>query len=245
MKKLKGRTFIFLAVAVLTVGLFCNVFLSGSAPLEEVEAAAPLYTVEEVKTALLAYEQSGNAGALLKDIMLPATAGITTPKLDESRILNTTPLSSFGNAEAYYKELMAHGVRQNELADMNYSDYRQLRAAWRLDPSTAKALKLRYPALSETDLSAWTYGTYDYFLKEQEVANLKAQFTEEELARLAAMGIRIEDTRHLMMVYGSASAILEQPADQLISAIDARYRQDLNLLLGADWRISANQRDFL
>ncbi len=239
MKNLKGRTFILLAVAVLTVGLLCNAFLSGSAPVEEASAVAPLYTVEEVKTALLAYEQTGNAGALLKDIMLPATAGTTTPKLDESRILNTTPLASFGNAEGYYKELRAHGVLQSELEEMNFSDYQQLRAGWKLDKATAKTLKLRYPELSEVDLSQWTYGTYDYYLREQEVAHLKAQFTEAELARLEAMGIRMEDTRHLLMVYGSPAALLEQPAETLVAAIEARYRQELNLLLGADWRISA------
>ncbi len=239
MKKIKSKIFILLAVSVLTVGLLCNAFLSGSAPVEEAKAAAPLYTVEEVKTALLAYEQTGNAGALLKDIMLPATSGTKTPKLDERRILNTTPLSAFGNAETYYKELRSHGIRQSDLDGMNYSDYQQLRNGWKLDPSTAKTLKLRFPELAEADLTQWTYGTYDFYLQEQNVANLKELFTEDQLAQLEKMGIQISDTQYLLRIYDTPANLLAQPEAKLKATIEDRYQQDLNLLLGADWRISA------
>ena len=238
MKTLKSKLFILTAVTLLTALLLCNAFMTGSAPMEEAKAAAPLYTAEEVKTALLAYEQTGHVGALLKDITLPASKGVQTPKLDASRILDPTPLSQFGNKEMYYKELRAHGITPQDAENMTYSDYQKLRSGWKVDPLAAKALKDRYPQLAEADVSQWTYGTYDYYLQEQQAEDNKRLFAPQELEAMERLGLTTEDACYLLKSHGS-TAFLILPQEQLTAQLEARYQKELNLLLGADWRVSA------
>ena len=202
-------------------------------------ASAAGYTREEIKTALLQYERSGEKNAVVMDILLPSSMGIKIPNLNPAKVLNETPLKEYGNRADFYAALRAHGYDDPDMENMPYWQHEQLESNWLLDPSIAASLAVSNPELADRDLSNWTYGDYTRFNEQKEADHLAALFTPEQLTELEQRGIRIEDTRPLLKTFYQTDTILEQSDETLRSILEDWYETKLTLSLGADWRLSA------
>ncbi|MBQ8894708.1 MAG: hypothetical protein IJ043_09930 [Clostridia bacterium] len=202
-------------------------------------AASVGYTREVVKTALMEYERTGRMGTVAHDVLLPTSMGIKIPNLDPSKVLNETPLSSYGNREAFYEALRSHGYDDPDMENMPYWQYEQLESNWLLDSETAAYLLASNPELADRDISHWTYGDYNRFNDQKETEILAAWFTAEQLEELEARGIRIEDTRTLLKEFHQPETILAQSDATLKALLEDYYEIKLAFSLGADWRESA------
>lgn len=204
------------------------------------QAAANVgYTREEIKTALLEYERTGQAGAVAEAVLMPASMGIEIPNLNPAKVLNDTPLKEYGGREEFYAELRAHGYDDPDMENMPYWQYEQLESNWLLSQEMIDLLAATNPELADRDLSKWTYADYRLFNEQRNQEALASWFTAEQQAELAERGIRIEDTRPLLKVFYQAEAVLAQPDYALKSILEDWYETKLTLSLGADWRESA------
>lgn len=202
-------------------------------------AATVGYTREEIKTALLEYEQTGRADDMIQDILLPASMGIEIPNLNPAKVLNETPLKEYGGREEFYANLRAHGYDDPDMENMPYWQYEQLEANWLLEPEMVELLAGTNPELADRDLSQWTYADYNRFNEQRNEENLMNWFTEEQQAELKARGIRAEDLRPLLKMFHQPETILQQPDYALKAILEDWYETKLTLSLGADWRESA------
>lgn len=230
----------------LIVSLILTLCIFGFTPVTDYKevalqeaAAAAGYTREEVKTALLQYEQTGTVNKVTNTVLLPASMGITTPNLNPAKVLNETPLKEYGGKEEFYAELRAHGYDDPDMENMPYWQYEQLSGNWLLDTETVEMLYACYPALGERDLTAWTNKDYRLFSEQNNKELLAGWFTAEQLAELKARGIQLEDTRPLLKTYYQPETVLAQSNETLKAILEDWYQTKLTLSLGADWRQSA------
>ena len=219
-------------------------FIPAGNPKEEAlqkAASAVGYSREEIKSALLLYEKTGEPNAVTKAVLMPASMGIEIPSLNPSKVLNDTPLRDYGGREEFYAALRSHGYDDADMANMPYWQYEQLESQWLLDEELQAILRSSNPELADLDLSHWTYGDYNRFNEQKSTENLAAWFSAEQLAELEARDIRIEDTRPLLKEFYQPETILAQSDETLRSSIENWYETKLILSLGADWRESAKQ----
>ncbi len=225
----------------LTVVGFVPAITKDNTALEKAAETDLGYTREEVKSALLNYERTGEAGAVVQSVLLPSSLGISTPNLNTDKVLNETPLKEYGNREEYYENLLAHGYDDSDMENLPYWQYEQLSANWLLDQSTRDLLASTYPELTDRDLSQWTIGMYRQFIEQSEEELLMACFTTEQQAALEERGISSADFGQLLLVYGQPETILAQSDETLKTVLEDWYQTKLTLTLGADWRVSARK----
>jgi hypothetical protein len=240
-----SKTFKIVLACALILSLAVAVgFIPAGNPKEEAlqKAASSVgYPREEIKSALLRYERSGEKNGVAEAVLLPASMGIKTPSINPAKVLNDTPLHYYGNREVFYAALRSHGYDDGDMANMPYWQYEQLESRWLLDEALRNSLAASNPELADRDLSHWTYGDYHRFNEQKSTENLAAWFSAEQLAELESRDIRIEDTRPLLKEFYQPETILAQSDETLRTAIEEWYETKLILSLGADWRESAKQ----
>lgn len=156
--------------------------------------------------------------ALLNDVLLPASMGITTPRIDPSKVLQTRDVYTLD--PAFAEELTAHGIRRSS---MTLSEYYALERTWKMPEDFIASAKYVYPELVEVDVSEWTYGMYQDYAAEQDRARFLARITPDQMEQITSRGIQISDLSILMKEYHSIEAILKQSNKSLKSSLEKAY----------------------
>lgn len=218
-----------------------EITVEGTAALNAMIAQEEVFTVTEVKSALLSAQNGAVALAsaqkstnILEKVLQPVSMGIEIPKVDASKVLDIydDDLKDMENCDVFYEELAKHGVSDEEMATMTYSEYEALETTWLVDADFIAMAKHLYPELKEVDMTDWTIGEYNAYVKNDNVERLANRFTEEQLIELEDRGILIEDTFYLFKEYHNADIILQQTDAILKSVITEYYAFNLEHTLG-------------
>ena len=156
--------------------------------------------------------------AILNDVLLPASMGITIPNINISKIVQTADVYTLD--EVFSESLEEHGVFRSH---MTFSEYEEIESTWLLPEDFIEATKFSYPELQDVDMSTWTYGMYSEYIKQKDEERFLARFTSEELRALKKRGIRIDDLSILLSSYHTIDNVLAQSDEDLKATIESAY----------------------
>lgn len=212
-------------IAFILILAMCIMVTPNSFALNAAEPNVSAVSVEgkyhpaEIMAALESKDESDpDRQALLNDILLPTSMGITIPKIDPSKVLQTRDV--FDLDPAFAEELAAHGIRRTS---MTLSEYYALERTWKLPDDFIASAKYVYPELAEVDMREWTYGMYEDYAAQQDRERFLASITPEQMELITARGIQISDLSILMKTYHSIDAILKQSNKSLKAILERAY----------------------
>lgn len=202
---------------------FVFAFNSTNTYSEDVEIEG-MYHASEIMSALerksrSSYALNSSDKAILNDVLLPTSMGITIPNIDPSKVIQTVDVYSLD--PAFAEALADHGVYRSR---MTFSEYEKIESTWLLPDEFISIARISYPELQDVDMSSWTYGTYKEYTQNKDEERFLARFSSEQLQELNARGILIDDLSILISSYHTIDNILSQSNQDLKATIEAAYR---------------------
>jgi murein DD-endopeptidase MepM/ murein hydrolase activator NlpD len=158
----------------------------------------------------------------LSSVSLKPSMSISIPKIDATKIHAAIPLGNDEGSLKIKEELRDHGYSDKEIAEMDLGDYQELCASWIMSPTRIEVAKEIYPELANKDLTKWTNGEYDNFIKEKNLETFIP--TQSQSEALEARDITLDDAIWLTKIYGSFDDILEQSDNVLKAHLEERYQ---------------------
>lgn len=164
--------------------------------------------------------------AILNDVLMPVSMGVTVPHIDASKVIQTVDVYTLDSSFA--EALAAHGIYKTS---MTYSEYEALENTWQLPAEVIASAKASYPELERVDMTLWTYGDYKEFCIHTDEANFLANITSEQLQELDSRNILVSDLSYLLKEYHTIDLILEQSDQDLMNIIEKAYTYTYEKLL--------------
>lgn len=216
--------------------------VDGASALDTMIARGEVFTAAAVKAELLSAQNRTNAmtatrqtSSLLSEVLQPVSMGIEIPKVDPSKVLDIydRKISDMASREVYYENLAEHGFTDAEMATMTRSEYDALESTWLMDADFIAVAQKLYPELKNIDMTDWTIGKYDAYVKTKNAEQLKARFTAEQLAELEERNILVEDTFYLFKEFHNVDVILQQTDETIKEVLEGYYAFNLEHTLGS------------
>ncbi len=182
------------------------------------------YLPSEVASALKKPTNEHNM-KVLKAIELPRSMNITTPKIDENRIIQTQPLSQM--PKVLIEDLKRQGY---ENADKyTYGEYEVISELQTLEEAGLTSIERSYPELSKVDISDWTVKDYHKWQSDYMKEQQSAMYSDEEKRIMQKKGILIDDMFYLHKEFNGT--VLEQPDEVLKKTLEDYYNMVLQRYL--------------
>jgi len=206
------------------LALACCLLLT-AAPALAVDEYGKVYP-QEIAQALTDPEHaSAESKALLQSITLPASLGITIPRIDTSRIHDTLPLNGPN------PDLRKLGYTEAQMLNMDYGDFNNIMDQ---QPLTEQQIALYASEdLPAEKLAKMTYG--EYLEAYQKISEQNYLPTAEQQAQFAARGITLDDARTLLKDFHQYENVLAQDDATLKEYIEAYYQ------FAIDWILSRTE----
>ncbi len=244
------RNKMFVAVFIIFAMIVCCIparaeetKLISSGDLNQLVQNGEVFAATAVKNDLMAYARSNEASGMLQDVLKAGSMGITIPKIDAAKIVRTSSpkISELAGCEEFYAELEKHGIPREKTADITLDEYNAIESTWLLDDSFIDTILCTHADLTAEELSEWTIGEYQAYMKADNLERLKERFTAEQLAELNERGIQIEDTMYLLKEFHQPEFILEQADATIKETLEGYYTFNLEQTLGegtvAQWEV--------
>lgn len=219
---MKQTRFLFLLLSLCMCVLGCSNAPTQQAPADPPQQQAGHNEVmpADIVAALSAKEAREENPAhndILAAVELPRSLGIAILNIDTTRVHDTHPL-----LHAQAERLTGHGFSNEEIAGMDFGDYKKIEDTWLLSTGAIENIKTIYPGLADTDLSAWSYGDFRAYSMEADARTYAP--TAEQAAAFAARNITLDDARKLLQEFHSYETILQQN-DETLKEHVTRYYQ--------------------
>lgn len=156
--------------------------------------------------------------AILNDVLMPVSMGVTVPHIDASKVIQTVDIYTLD--PSFAEALAAHGIYKTS---MTYSEYEALENTWQLPTEVIASAKSAYPELENVDMTLWTYGDYKEFCIRTDEANFLSSITPEQLQELSSRNILVSDLCFLLKEYHTIDNVLNQSDQDLKNTIEAAY----------------------
>ncbi len=213
-------------------------------PVEEVQAIlreklinGELYVASDVSDALLAGSPDEIHEAVLAEVLLPTSLGITLPKLNTKKVWGHREvlLSNYqeGNGP-YLQNLVDQGYAEIDPTKMTYQEYQLLEQTWELSDEELLEMVNSHPELKGEDFTQWTKGQKKAYEEQLEQEILVESLTEEQKTALQNRNILLEDLPNLLDEYQTVDAVLQQSDEELKELLEDYYYMDLEFYLGDD-----------
>lgn len=202
------------------LALACCLLLT-AAPALAVDEYGKVYP-QEIAPALTDPEHaSAESKALLQSITLPASLGITIPRIDTSRIHDTLPLNGPN------PDLRKLGYTEAQMLNMDYGDFNNIMDQ---QPLTEQQIALYASEdLPAEKLAKMTYG--EYLEAYQKISEQNYLPTAEQQAQFAARNITLDDARTLLKDFHQYENVLAQDDATLKEYIEAYYQFTIDWVL--------------
>lgn len=164
--------------------------------------------------------------AILNDVLMPVSMGVTVPHIDASKVIQTVDVYTLD--PSFAEALAAHSIYKTS---MTYSEYEALENTWLLPAEVIASAKAVYPELERVDMTLWTYGDYKEFCIHTDEANFLTNITSEQLQELDSRNILVSDLSYLLKEYHTIDLILEQSDQDLMNIIEKAYTYTYEKLL--------------
>jgi hypothetical protein len=162
-------------------------------------------------------EENPEYNRILATVELPRSLGISLPNIDITKVHDTHLLS-----QRERELLMSHGFSFEEIASMDFGDFKNIEKTWLLTPEMIKSIKVIYPALAHIDLSKWNYGDFLAYSMEADAKTYAP--TTEQAEAIKARNITLNDARKLLKDFHSYDSLLKQSDDTLKELLERYYQ---------------------
>lgn len=170
----------------------------------------------DIVAALKAKDSGEENSTILALVELPRSLSISIPNIDTTKVHQTHPLQ-----QMQIDSLKSHGFSDEEIANMDFGDYKNIEKTWLLSPGIIPDIKNIYPELANDDISKWTVG--DFLAYSMKVDTKAYAPTEEQAIALKARNITLQDARVLLKQFHSYDSILEQEDETLKGLLERHY----------------------
>ena len=197
----------------------CTLFCSSTAFAEEKVMPQDIYYELVNNDGIALYSSENN---LLSTVTLSPSLSIEIPKIDTSKVHVAIPIGNYDSDLVMKQELRNHGYTDQEIEEMDIGDYQEISATWYMSEERIDTAKEIYPELAEEDLSLWTNGQYDNYIKEKNQAFFYP--TESQIDAFEERNITIDDATILTKKYGTFEDVLAQSDQDLKEDLEQYYQ---------------------
>lgn len=191
-----------------------------------------IYFADDIASAYKQYETTGVKNTILRDVLKPTSMDIRFPNIDVSKVVSDVKLKELAQKDVFIQALQDHGNSILNAEEMTYSEYCNIESKWLLESDIIDSIKGHYQELENIDMSKWTHGMYQEYYKEKNKEDLRARFTNEQLAKLDRRGILVEDTLYLLKEFHDPENLLQQSDSVLKLMIEDCYKFNFSMTVG-------------
>lgn len=122
----------------------------------------------------------------------------------------------FDLSDVQRNELKARGYSEENIANLDSEDFKQLEATWKLTQQQITYAKQIYPELNDMDLTEWTNADFGQYSITQ--TNKTYASTPEQVSELERRGIDTGIARQMLKEYHNYDTLLAQ-SDQVLNEL--------------------------